>query len=254
MKLNTSFHRPTKIHWSFPSVAEGQDWREHIASKSVRKIARKLPVLLEHHRVTYEILPLTEELYQDWFAYNADVKQRLNQTVLSTPEWFAKSADLFVAIKLIEFRLQGERVGAAIVSVSKEGVVTQHFKAQERIDFPGDSNTSLGTLTELVILEHAPSLSATKVSSGRSRNGFGFYNSVGYLVSKLKMGYCPEIMDSDPTDTNFQVTAEGTSTVWFVKEAGKVVCLAYPDVESVSGELKTYLEREQIQLTQSQTL
>ena len=239
--------RPSKILWVFPKPEADADWTNKIPSKSVQRLARKTKSLLQQAGISIDVVPLTESLYQEWHAYYAKTMLSQDHEVLAAPEWFIERRMELPPIWLMDFRKNGERVGASIISGRSNGVFSHHYKASDRLLIPGPDNTSLGGLMELYFLDYAFSQSPRQVNSGRSRNAFGFYNTLGYLAAKLRMGYIPELDRSHPWDDEFLRKSEQTPTIWFVERENKIpIAWIFPTIGVLSGELKTYFDRQRI--------
>lgn len=247
---DSKINRPTKLLWLLPTPTPGQHWSQVIPSKSVRHLAKQKEQLLESSGITYEIVPLTEPFYLEWHEFYARTMREQNHDVIAAPDWFSQKKDQVSALYLLDFRLQdtGERVGASVVSQNFEGVFTHSFKASKRVDIQGPSNASLGLLIELVFVEFALDQQATRISSGVSRNAFGYFNTIGYLASKLRMGYLPQAAPNRPWDSELPKLNESSPTLWFIpkNDQSALTLVAFPTIQILTPEILTYLNRLQI--------
>ena len=237
--------RPTKILWVFPKPNEGQSWTEKIPSKSLKKQAQRVDALFEQNNIVFTQKLLSLEEYVDWLRYYEHIMKSQDHDVIAKPDWFEKKHDVLKTIWLLDFceKESGRRLGGSIVSESFDGTFTHHFKASERIYVSGLSNASLGSLMELKYLQFAFSHDPNKVTSGLSRNAFGYYNTIGYLLSKLKIGYLPFPYQDYPYDSEFLRKDSSTNIAWIVIAEDVISLLLFPTIEKFEAVLFTYLDR-----------
>lgn len=218
-----------------------------ILSKSLRKQAGQLGELLEATAITWQALPLTQERFLEWQQFYEQRMLAQDHRVIAQPEWFSTVGTKKQQLWLLEFKQGADAVGGAVVSRDDVDTITQHFKASDRIDISNHSNTSLGSLMELCFLQFAHDQQPRLVSSGRSRNAFGFHNTLGYLTSKLRMGYRPEPAPGFEHDHTFERHSDTTPTAWLVlNEQKTIVLLLSPSPDYFDGELLTYAQRAEI--------
>lgn len=247
--------RPSKILWVFPPTTQSDRWADIIPSKSVRQLARQVNQLLDQANIVSSAVKLTEEEYLAWHKYYAETMLSQDHEVLASEAWFKKNAGLLADIWLLDFRRDGVRVGASIISRSHEGVFTHHFKASDRLKIDGPDNVSLGLLIELWYAEFCFGQNPSKVTSGLSRNAFGYYNTLGYLAAKLRMGYIPEGAMNRPWDNEFMRKGDQEPTAWFVQRHGEPLTLAmFPSLDQLPGEIATYLNRQNIPAMSAQDI
>jgi hypothetical protein len=211
-------YRPIKLLWNFPTVTAGTTWIDCLQSKSVRKQARQIPALLDRCGITTTFSPLTDSLYTQWHEFYTKTMQSLGHDNIATPEWFALKKDAYELFWVCTFYKNDEVVGNSLITQNSAGVITHQFKATSRLELISEQNFSLGTLMELVFLEFAFSHSPTAVTSGSSRNGFGYFNSLGYLTSKLRVGYTPTAIEQQGSDHTLPQRTPTTPTIWFIQQ------------------------------------
>jgi hypothetical protein len=195
-----SLSRPTKIEWIFANPTS--EWQTEIKSKSIRKLATDLDQILSSSTITIELLPLTAELYTDWLQYYSEKMIEQGHDVIAKFEWYTSRSQEERTLFLNRFYQAGKIVGATITSITKDNVHTQHFKASERLDISNHKNSSLGTIIDLVFIKTAVENKAKIISSSTSRNSFGYFNTIGYLGFKLKLGYQPSL----PANAEYEPT------------------------------------------------
>ncbi len=246
--IKTEIHRPEKIVWEFPHVSFGESWEEQIPSDSTRKLIEKIDFFLRKAQITYEWRDLTDELFQSWFLYYKQNMRTLSHDIIATPDWYHVRAKKLEGAYILTCKdLHGIVVGSCIV-IKRNGQWTECFKANDRIDLGGTGNLALGTLIDLMYLKYAFDHNAQKVTSGRSRNAFGFYNTLGYLTFKLKLGYVPVL----PYDTKWLMDfpkKNTETTAWFACDAceshqeKQFFLLVYPNEFALENEARIYLSR-----------
>lgn len=206
----SGFKRPVKLEWVLPKAA---DYRTVIPSKSSRKIAQNLTAILGDSQIEFAIIQVTAESYAEWLSYYQRIMTSQGHDLFATPGWLEEKTAAGFSVWMIDTVQQGNRVGAAIFSV-KDGTYTCHFKASEHLEIHNWPNVSLGILIEFLFIEHAVAAQANKISSGISRNGFGFYNTLGYLNFKLRLGYQPQAVPDRGFESTFPAHT-GKPTIWF---------------------------------------
>lgn len=212
--------RSKKLLWVFPK-SETQDWQSSIPSSSSRKIARNLDDIVEKSQLKFVWEELTEQKFTTWRAYYEKIMREQQHDVLAPEDWYSKYAvDERKLFLLSCYKSeQNELVGGAIVSETNEKMWTLHYKASERLETLGRGNSSLGLLFELEYMRKAMESNPELVTSGHSRNAFGYYNTIGYLLFKLRMGYRPTIPADAILEEDFPFR-EGEPTVWYALDQG----------------------------------
>lgn len=241
------FIRPTKLLWVFPKPENQANWIQNIPSKSVRHLYAQLDTILHDSNLKIAVSSLTEEAYRDWHVYYEKAMVEQKHDVIAKPEWYRDKKHALSKIWILTVLDQdGKRVGASIFSVDDLGVFTHHFKASDRVELRGPDNTSLGILLELLYLRFAFEHNPSTVTSGLSRNGFGYFNSVGYLASKLRIGYIPTAASNRPWDREFLYHDSQSLTIWFAQRDKDLVALVFPSKQKLPGEIQTYFQRQSI--------
>jgi hypothetical protein len=254
MDDNHDFIHPTKILWVFPAPEPESPWETNIPSKTVRNVYKNLDTILADSRIQIDIQELTTERYIAWHTYYARIMKSQDHEVLAGIDWFERRTLELDKIWIIEATgTNNDILGGSIISVDTNGVFTHHFKATERISIAGPANTSLGILLEFLYLRFAFQNDPQKVTSGLSRNGFGFFNTLGYLASKLRMGYVPHEANDRPWDNEFLVKESAEPTIWFIKrDTHPLVAWVHPNADKLPSEIKTYFERLHIPYASSE--
>ena len=245
----SQFTRPKKVLWIFPKLDSHQQWTDQLSSKSLRNLAAHSHQILKKQQITYQALPLTEAIYAKWHVFYTDMMQQLDHDVIASPTWFQERKDALKKICLLEFRQNDILVGGSIITCDFENTWNHNFKASMRNILFSERNASLGTLMEFIYLEYVFANNAKQVTSGLSRNGFGYFNTLGYLASKLKMGYSPFASPDNIHDQEYLIQSPKTLTAWFVfDQYNNRHILLYPKISLFPSELLTYLQRQQIPL------
>jgi len=108
-------------------------------------------------------------------------------------------------------------VASGIFTQQDRELGTFAFKASERIKISKDNKGTLGAVLDYLFLREMLNNNVKNISAGRSRNAFGFYNTLGYLSYNLRFGFVPSAAE----DTSFEITVplneDGTSLFYGVK-------------------------------------
>jgi hypothetical protein len=93
------------------------------------------------------------------------------------------------------FYHQNDRFVGGSIIVEFDHMISLAFKANERISVSSEAGSNLGVILEYDFLCYAQSKGKI-ISSGRSKNAFGVSNTLGYLASKLRLGYYPVMAEN----------------------------------------------------------
>ncbi len=234
------YTRPTKIEWLFSGPEN--NWIENITSKSTQKIARSLGEIIEKSQLQTSISLVTTDTFLSWLGYYTEKMTEQGHDIIATPEWLQTKQNAGFEVYNILFHQAGKLVGSSIFSKTPAGKYTEHFKASDRIIISNLKNASLGTLIDLFFIKTAVEANATSISSGVSRNGFGYYNNLGYLAFKIKLGYTPFISESATFDEHFEYTPE-QPCIWFVSPDQNLLEAVTVHQEAISSEIMGLLEQ-----------
>jgi hypothetical protein len=241
----SSFFRPTSIEWVYPALESGSEWFTHVQSSSLQKLAKQLDTLFAENGIEVTRTPLTEEVFNAWLPFYTEKMLEQGHEVMATIEWFHKRSAENRQLYVVDFIKDKKRIGTTINSTTPERKHTQHFKASDRVDVGNQKNASLGALIDLRFIQQAVQQNASVISSSTSRNGFGYFNTIGYLTFKLKLGYKPMIAPTATFDQDF-AQEEANPVIWFVTSspnlsAELLVLISNPDF--ANDEVKKYLEK-----------
>jgi hypothetical protein len=242
-----TLYRPVKIQWLYPVLEPTDNWYAKILSKSLRKQAANCLEKLNLNDISFKKTPLTEDRYLNWLKFYTKHMLELGHDIIATPEWYQEKQSEYSDFWLIEYFKENELVGGSVLGQTPDKTIAHCFKASARIELSGDQNISLGSLMELIYLKTSVEDGAKQITSGSSRNGFGYFNSLGYLVSKLRMGFYPKYLEKFGQDQNFEILSPSTPTAWLVMNKSQVFSiLLYPNQKHFSDELLAYINRSQL--------
>lgn len=242
--MSHSLVRPTKIEWVLPNpkLYWADNWTGGIVSKSVKKIAKNLDTILDANKLTPELSQLDEAKYRDWHDFYQARMVEQRHRVIATPDWFADISQQkkYSQLMLVNYKVQQSSIAGSIWGVQNSKIV-HIFKASHRLATGNQQNSSLGTVMELFFLRYALQHSFDQVSAGTSQNAFGYLNTLGYLASKLKLGYFPRASALAEQSAIFPALAD-TPMLWFLNQ-DPIGAAVYPSKESLNSELLIYLDR-----------
>jgi len=239
--------RPTKIEWLLPE-ATADNWIEKIASDSTRKIARNLDDIIQKANLMFSITEMTQSIFDDWLQYYAKKMTEQGHDVIAKKEWLSEKNKAGLKVYLIDVMQNGQRVGSSVFSVTAAQKFTEHFKASDRITVSSLKNASLGTVIDLFYIRNALHMGAHIVSSGSSRNGFGFYNNLGYLAFKIKLGYKPVIAEIGEFSESFEYN-EGEPCIWFMTQNKQHLEVLIQNKGQINQEVMSLIEKLNLPIT-----
>lgn len=207
--------RPEKIQWVFELTTP--EIIDSVRSKNLRAFLRNTPRLLDEHNITFDLEPLTAQGFMNWLPYYKAKMAERGYEIMANENWFKDRKDKGWQLFGLWFRRGDQLIGSAIVSLHA-GVGTIHFKASERIELSGRSNSSFGAVIDYVFAEQIRKKSANIISGGRSPNAFGVFDSLGLLNFKLSFGYVlsndPLVFEPSGISSEVPVNSEGIVAFW----------------------------------------
>ncbi len=214
----TNYHitRSEKVQWRFPY--QGGDPLEHIKSKGLQSFLRNLDPILNDHHITWEYKPVTLAEFETWLDYYHSKMEELAYDHLASTEWYQDRAAKGKAIEGLFAYRNGELVGSAIFTREGTEKATFAFKASDRIDLTGKSNSSLGAALDYLFLREMISQQVKIISAGQSRNAFGVINSLGYLDYKLRFGYRPQMSETAEMVSEVPLNEDGLVVFYGLKQ------------------------------------
>lgn len=214
--MNTTLLRPQKIQWVFPVI--GENWIDAIPSKSTRKLVRHFPEILDENQLELTWTQPSESEYLEWLAFYELKAQEQKHDILATPEWYRQKLQEKKEVWYLAFRKRETKqlCGGCMVVKTQDNTWTSAYKVTERMNVGNEHNASLGILLDIEYMRYVQSLQPRKVTAGSSRNAFGYINTIGYLLSKLRKGYLP-VIHSDNFLADFP-EKPGEPTIWYTKD------------------------------------
>jgi len=209
--------RPEKILWVFPTISD--TWIEAVPSKSTRKLIRKFPEILQENNLEFIWKEATEDDYLDWLEFYREKMTEQSHEVLAPAEWYQQKMGEKKKVFLLDCRdvRTHERQGGSMIVQTPENKWTSAYKATERLELGSEHNASLGILFDIEYMKHAQSQHPSAITAGSSRNAFGYTNTIGYLLSKMRKGFLPTIHKDNFVTTFPQ--HEGKPAIWYVRDA-----------------------------------
>jgi hypothetical protein len=186
--------RPEKVIWQFPA---GVEPLAQIKSKSLRKFLTKAEECLETNDISWKFTLMSAEDFAAWLPYYQAKMAENDFQVIANEAWYQEKQAANIEVWSLCFYQDTTLVASGIISCNPKTKTTQlHFKASDKLELSGSSNSSLGAIVDYFFLRWAYQENYLTITSGRSRNAFGVFNNIGHLDFKLKFGYTPHI---DPT-------------------------------------------------------
>ncbi len=215
-----NIQRPERINYDFP-VSNPANLLDHIKSKSLRSFLLKTDEILVKNNIEWKYEDLTEEKFMEWLPYYKEKMEERNHEVRATKEWYQEQISKGVHLKGLFF-YQGQRlVGSGIIGLH-DNIVHFAYKASDQIELSSMSNSSIGAIIEFLALKLAAETGHYTTTMSRSRNAFGFFNTLGYLDYKLRFGYKPEpisdvqLLDEVPVNEKGSVLFYGVQNKEFI--------------------------------------
>lgn len=189
--------RPHKVEWYVsPMPADPLDI---IKSKSTKKFLKNNnDDFLRDAHLTVDTHQVNEEEFVGWLSFYEEKMKENDFQVLATPQWYKDRMSEGCTIYGIFVNSPEKLVGAGMITATPEGKFSLSFKASDRLELSQYQNSSLGTVIEYISLKFCYEKKATAITSGKSRNAFGFTNKLGYLNFKTRFGYSPVVVQGEP--------------------------------------------------------
>jgi len=208
--------RPEKIIWQFPA---GVAPLEQIKSSSLKKFLTRAEEHLHENQINWSLEPLSVDSYSHWLTYYRSKMFESGFRIMADETWYDQKIALGCQVLGLMFYRAGELVASGIISLDpKTKTGSLHFKASNKLDLSGRSNSSIGAVVDYFFLRYAFDQKLATVTSGRSRNAFGIFNTLGYLDFKLKFGYLPTSDTTSPTTLEVPTLPNKTVAFFGLKE------------------------------------
>ncbi len=240
------YQRPTKIEWLLP--ISNQDWISAIKSKSTQKLAVELDEIIEKANLQITVAVVTPESFAAWLPYYAAKMTEQGHNVIATPEWLQTKQAAGIEVYSILYYQNGQLVGSSICSKNDAGKHIEHFKASDSLNITNLKNASLGTIIDLYFIKTAVKSNANSISSGSSRNAFGYFNTLGYLGFKIKLGYVPTISELGTIEADF-VPATEEPCIWFMTQDNETLEVLTTHQDKISSEIMGLVEQLGLKIT-----
>ena len=186
--------RPQKISWIYP-IASNKSVIENIQSKNARKFLGNVSEFLKLNNFEISSGECTLKEYKEFLVlYNERTAAR-GFDPIAKAEWFSTKKKEGKKIEKIFIRHNNQLIGGKIITIIG-GEIRSSYKANQQLPiFQKLHNASLGLILDYLMLEHYIKRKPTLLTAGTSRNLFGVFNTVGYLIFKLRMGYQPLVIN-----------------------------------------------------------
>lgn len=202
--------RPVKVNWRYPHTDRSQIL-ETIKSKRARKFLRAHQELLEKYAITIHTDSCSIQDYQLFLTLYVEQITKKGYTPLANQQWYpdrqAEGKDICYF-----FLYQHDTLIAAKIYTIQAGIYRSAFKASDNTFFQlhHEHQASLGLLIDFLWLDHVMQQSPRLITGGSSKNLFGYANTIGYLVYKMRLGFHAQLPN---TDTSFSTTFEQLTAV-----------------------------------------
>lgn len=216
--LPSQYTRPEKLTWVLHGATLA-DWH-HIPSKSLRKFLEKSEAICREQGITWEIVPLTAELYATWLVFYRKNMLQKGFQLFADENTFAQKRAEGKELHGIFFWKDGVMIAGGVF-ISTPERISFAYKASEDISLSPEPNANLGAVIDGMYQRFALTLNK-RITAGSSRNQFGLQNSLGYLNFKLRFGYKPEPMPATTVASTVEVNEEGW-VVCFVFNEEKIL-------------------------------
>jgi hypothetical protein len=178
--------RPEKVTYEF-SLSNPAELINHIKSKSLKSFLATTDEVLAKNNIELKYEDLTEQKFADWLPYYKEKMEENHHDVLAKLEWYKDQKDS--QLKGIFLYQDQKLVGSGIVRLTKD-TADFAYKASDKITVSSKPSSSIGSIIEFLFLRFANE-NGYKMANSRSRNAFGFFNTLEYLDYKLRFGYKP---------------------------------------------------------------
>lgn len=184
-----NIQRPERVTYEFP-ISDPADLINYIKSKSLRSFLLKTDEVLAKNNIECKYEDLTEQKFTEWLPYYEEKMKEHGYDILASLEKYQDQIKKGYTMKGIFLYRNKKLVGSCIVGL-RDGIANGAYKASDRMTISSNrTSSSLGSIVEFLFLKLAAENGCTMANS-RSRNAFGFFNTLGYLDYKLRFGYKP---------------------------------------------------------------
>ncbi len=208
----TPLWRPQKVSWIYPTASD-KSVLENIRSKNARKFLRTIPEFLQLNNFEINSGACTFKEYTEFLElYNERTAAR-GFDPIARADWFSAKKREGKKVEKIFVRHNNQLIGGKIITIIG-GEVRSSYKASQQLPmFQKLHNASLGLILDYLMLEQYIKGKPTLLTAGTSRNLFGVFNTIGYLIFKLRMGYQPIVVN--PKTVFEQTTKNPNKNIWF---------------------------------------
>ncbi len=182
-----NIQRPERVTYDFP-LSNPSDLISHIKSKSLRSFLRNSDEVLAKNNIEWKYEDLTEQKFLEWLPYYKEKMEEHNYVVRAKEEWYQEEIKKGHLLKGLFFYQKKKLIGSGIF-VLHRNTANFAYKASDRISVSSMKGSSFGSIIEFMFLKLAAESGVYTTASSKSRNAFGFINSLGYLDYKLRFGY-----------------------------------------------------------------
>lgn len=182
-----NIQRPERLLYEF-SLPKPADLLSHIKSKSLRSFLSNVDEVLLKNNIEFKYEDLTEQNFFEWLPFYMEKMKEHNYDIRAKKEWYGEQIKKGVAIKSLFLYKDKKIVGSGIFTFH-DNTANFAYKASDRIIVSSKTSSSIGSIIEFLFLKKVAESGKYKIASNKSRNAFGFFNTLGYLDYKLRFGY-----------------------------------------------------------------
>lgn len=225
-----NIQRPEKLIYEFPLPSNSHDLINQIKSKGLRSFLANIDEVLEKNNIIWTYKDLTEQEFNEWLPYYTKKMKEHDYDIRAEKNWHEEQTKKGIKIKAIFLYQNKKLVGSGIFTFHNK-IANFAYKASDRIAVSSQASSSIGSIIEFLFLKKISESGVYKTVSNRSRNGFGFFNTLGYLELKLRFGYkirpAPNATLLDDVPIN-----EKGATLFFGLQKGEFILFALqPEIQ-----------------------
>jgi hypothetical protein len=202
-----NIQRPEKIIYDFP-LSNPDNVINCIKSKSLRSFLLKTDEVLKKNNIDWKYEDLTEQKFIEWLPYYKERMEERHFDVRAKEEWYQEQIKKGFNIKSLFLYQKNNMVGSAIITL-KDNIASLAYKASDRMIISSMPGSSFGSVIEFLVFKLVSESGNFKVATSRSRNAFGFFNTLGYLDFRLRFGYTPRPNLVDPLQSDVPANEKG---------------------------------------------
>ncbi|OGI95475.1 hypothetical protein A2917_02865 [Candidatus Nomurabacteria bacterium RIFCSPLOWO2_01_FULL_42_17] len=199
--------RPERLNYDF-LLPNPDNLIKNIKSKSLRSFLIESDEILAKNNINYKYEDLTEEKFIAWLPYYKEKMEEHNYDVRAKKNWYQEQINKGFIMKAIFMYQNKKLVGSGIFDFHNH-IADFAYKASDRITISSKKAASLGSIIEFLFLKKSAESGSYKIATNRSRNAFGFFNTLGYLDLKLRFGYKPRPSKDAPLLEEVPVNEKG---------------------------------------------